>query len=644
MLSSANPLKAICAPVTADVHSEQFRRAAERIIDACKLDYKLEDDSPAASLPVLQQFLHYLLNNNGMQEAAQLLWSPKLFDPTPKCSQDVWKLFDEVNFGLLMGAASMSKSYTMGVRLMLEWLRDPRWTTVRVLGPSADHLEANLFSHLVALHAASKLPLPGEVGQLYIGLDRRDLLSSIKGIIIPIGQNKRSGRLQGMKRKPRPEEHPEFGPLSRMLIFLDEISNIPSGIWKDVDNIMANVEDDANFAKGFKIFGAFNPTNQGDEVANRCTPISGWEGIDADRDFRWKSPRGWEVLRLDALQSENVKAGRTIYPGLQTAAGVAAITKNAGGTESPGYYSMVRAMFPPTGAVLSVIPQGMVVGGRGEFIWFTAPEPVGGVDLALEGGATAIFTHGQLGMASGYKRPSTIEFPAGEIVMFKSAENRKVTPRWALQIVQQYPLAKGATVAMKDSVVSLARKLGIRPQNLCVDRTGHGAGVADLIKYEFGPVIDVNYSSGASEMKIMEEDSMTCKEEFERMASELWFAAKKWMEFKSCLIHPQIDMTRLSTQLTQRLFRMLGKKSRVEKKQDYIARGFPSPDEADSFTLTVHAARIGSKITLSMTGATPSSADVDDEGWSGETEQRIDVTNRPQHLDEGGDGFDDDHQ
>ena len=68
-----------------------------------------------------------------------------------------------------MGAASMSKSYAGGAWHLLDWVRDPEYTTVQVVGPSENHLEANLFSHLIRMHRESKIPLPGQIGELLSG-------------------------------------------------------------------------------------------------------------------------------------------------------------------------------------------------------------------------------------------------------------------------------------------------------------------------------------------------------------------------------------------------------------------------------------------------------------------------------------------
>jgi hypothetical protein len=75
------------------------------------------------------------------------------------------------------------------------------------------------------------------------------------------------------------------------------------------------------------------------------------------------------------------------------------------------------------------------------------------------------------------------------------------------------------------------------------------------------------------------------------------------MEFKALLINPAVDMTQLSDQLPNRRFRVVAGKRKVGSKKDYRNRlGKESPDEADSLTLFVHAARVGRQHVPSMEG------------------------------------------
>lgn len=626
--------------ISALLHAEKLKEAALGVIEACEFeDVRVSDDSPGRCLPILQHYLHYLLNAGGIEEAAQLLWTKNQFTPEPQFTRDIWQLFDESSMGLIMGAASCTKSYSMGVRLFLEYIRDPEWTAIKVIGPSEDHLEQNLFSGLVRLFNTSALPMPGAIGELFIGTDRRNQTGSIRGLVIPIGQKKKAGRLQGGKRVPRPAPHPIFGSQSRLFIFLDEIENIPGGIWTDIDNILSNTSAEGTYS-GFKIFGAYNPTNQNDEVAKRAEPPFGWPDFNVDEHFKWKSLRGWDVLRLDGEKSENVVQGKEVYPGLQTREGLDKMARNSGGRESAGYYSMGRGAYPPQGIVLAIVPPGMLSRIKGEFIWYDDPQPVGSCDLALEGGAAAVFTTGKWGKATGIRYPASLDFPQGRTVMFKD-RNNQVFPRYALQVEQQFVVPKGETVAMKTRLIELCRKAGIKPEYFACDRTGHGAGVADLMKHDWSHQIHaVNYSEGCSETKIMIEDQLTCKEQYVRMDSELWFAFRAYAEFAYLLLSPSLDMTNLSPQVTQRKFISTGKKTRVESKTDFMSRGFSSPDEADSLMLIVHAVRKGSGLVLTMKGDESIDLPGDDEGWYDGATPRgiiIDSTNKTEWLDESGD-------
>ncbi len=624
----------LSAEVARLVHSEKLLTAAQAIDEFCKLGLKITEDDPKKYLPVLQHYLHYLLNSGKFPEAAQILWTSTQFTPEPKYTRDVWELFDTSNMSLIMGAGSCSKSFGMCVRLFLEYIRDPQFTSIKVLGPNEDHLEANLFSHLVRLHSTAKLPMPGEVGQLFIGMDRRDQTSSsIKGVTIPIGKVKKAARLQGTKRIPRPSPHPIFGARSRLFVFIDEIENVPGGIWQDIDNILSNATD----LDGFKICGAYNPTNQTDEVGKRAEPPFGWENLDPEKHFRWKSTRGWDVLRLDGEKSENVVQGREVFPGLQTRKGLEAMARNAGGRQSPGYYTMGRGLYPPTGVELTVISPGMLTRWRGEFIWYDNTIPVASADLALEGG-NAVYTLGKFGLATGIKYPPSLEHPTGHKVMFKDRFGHSIV-RYGAQAEQQFTLPKGDSIVMAEKLISLNRKAAVSPNYFSCDRTGAGSGTADLIRHTVGNIWDVNYSESASEGKIMAEDRLTCIEEYERVMSELWLALKKWGEFQYFLIHPSMDMTKLTQQLTQRKLRTAGKKTKVEPKNDYKSRGFESPDEADSLTLFVHACRKGSGVIPSMQleeSASFNSADNDD--WLTEMTMRngvvIDESNRGDYLDD----------
>lgn len=629
MLAVGHPVRALVDVVASRIHSDDYFGAARAYADfvAAKTGTKASCTTKPEADVLLTTLLHWLLENNGYEEAAQILWGPTLFDPRPESTRRVWAAFEEKDLILLMGAGSMSKSYSMGVRLFLEWVRDPEYTTVKVVGPSEDHLESNLFTHLVTLHRQATIPLPGNPTRLFIGGDPRARKGSIAGVVVPLGKAA-AGRLQGVKRIPRKKPHPKFGKLSRLFVFLDEIANIPMGIWRDIDNVITNISGD----NGLKIIGAFNPTDQEDEVGKRCEPPDGWDRFNPDEDFDWVSKRGWRVVRLDAARCENVVQQKVIYPGLQTYPGFEALIQNSGGTESPGYWSMGRGCFPPTGTSMSVVSSGLLSGIRVDPIWYETPSPVGGVDLAFEGGDVATFLKGSFGLASGIRVAPSVEHPSGQLVMFRD-DRGNVRPRYLLLAETMLKLPKGDTIEMAAEVMRVARSFSIKPQHLCIDKTGHGSGTYDLIRNSWPEVIGVNYSESATEQRILAEDKSTPYQEYSRINSELWFAVRKFLEFGFIKFDLGFSPDRLTSELTGRRYRMQGKKTHVEAKKDYKSRNAGrSPDEADGFTLLVHAVRFGFAFIGSMTATGASSDPTGDYPDDDYGTVRIDVTNRFEDL------------
>lgn len=595
-----DPRNRMVYDVAIAIHADDWLGAGSRYaahVRATKDKNYRDPDTKDKVVAIAVQLLHWCLNNDRYPLAARLLWTESQFDPRPHFSEMIWDTLKNSAATMLMGSASASKSYSTGVWLLLDWIRDPEYTCVRVLGPSQQHLSENLFSHLVNLHQNASIPLPGEVGDLYIGTDRRSRFGSISGVVVPLGK-KAAGRLQGVKAgsKKRKVAHPVFGITGRLRVFMDESEKIPEGIWKDVDNIFSNL----NGTEIFKIIAAYNPENQNGPSGTRSEPKDGWAKFDIDKDECWISKRGWSVVRLDGFKGENVVHQKVIFPGLQTYEGIQKLIENAGGFESPGATTMARAAFPRIGAMLTIIPQGMFDNAKGTFQFKNAPTPVAGADLALEGGDAAPFFWGEYGEAVGYRLAPSLKHPAGEYFEFRNSEGDRIL-RPAIQVTGMLRLEAGSSTKVAKQCMEMCQKIGVHPNHFMVDRTGLGQGVYDImVDMWSSEVRGVNYTESASESKILEEDLKTAQEEYDRAHTELWFALRKYLEFKLLLFSPSIDFGRLAEQLTGRHFAP-GKFNRVESKKEYKARnGGKSPDDADGATLIVHSVRKAFNLTPSM--------------------------------------------
>ena len=516
-------------------------------------------------------------------------------------------------------------SFSIGVWLYLDWRRDPQNTNVQIVGPSEKHLKLNIFSHLVNLHNSCTIPNNAVVTEMCIAMDPHDLYAGIKGVVIPKGKAS-AGRLQGAKVKNRATPHPTFGNLTRLRVFIEEAENVNVGIWEDTKNLAVNP------ASHYRCVAAYNPKDRASQVGIRAEPIGGWGQIDIEHAHEWDSKRGYKVLRLDAMQSENILLQTELYQGLQTQAGMESIIAESGGVNTAGYFSMVRGWYPEEGLDTTVIPAGLLKDERfrGEFIFGDEPENVAAIDSALEGEDNAIMSIGRYGMATGFKKFPDLQHPSGEIVQFQKANGVRYF-KWVLQVDQTILLPKGRTEEVSDSIVKFARAAGIKPEWMGIDRTGNGAGIHDRVRSLYGDAVHgINGSTSSTMMRILVEDSKLPCDEYNLLYTELWFALKKWIEVEVLKIGPAIPSEPLLTELGGRRYLQPNSnpKKNLETKKAFKSRGNKSPDRADTLTILLHVVRLQTSVQQSYKedGRTSNSG--------GEPmKQRLDVTNRFDSLD-----------
>lgn len=582
-LIDGGPLSAFVKDVALPLHQGQRTVAANLVCTHMGIPAVKNDDQANIALQV---FLQFLLDEQRYVDAATLLWTPNLFSGKPRAVKMLWDaIFKNVSV-MVPGAASMGKSYSLGVWCYLDWRRDPEFTNIQIVGPSEKHLQRNLFSHLVKLHNNAAIKGPGEVRELEMSVDSKQKDSGIFGVVIPVGK-KSAGRLQGVKIVQRPTVHAQFGPLSRARVMIEEAENVPVGIWEDVTNILSNT----NGVDRFKIFCPFNPKDPNGQCAIRVEPLDGWNSISVEDDEEWTSKRGWKVVRLDAYKSENVLEGVELFYGLQTKEGLEKVISNAGGVGTPGYYTMARGWFPPTGVDLAVIPQHLMNEIYGELEFVESPTAVAALDVALEGGDTAIFALGKFGLASGWRRPA-LNGKEGEFVPFKDQHGHTMR-RPGIQLEQLFTLPKGDTMQLVQATQRTCQGAAVQGSHLAVDRTGNGAGVHDILVRVFhAGVKGINPSYAPTEKKILEEDQHLPCDEYSYLISEMWFSLRKYIEFGMFKISSKVPQDPLLGEMTGRRFLLTQKKVKVESKKDYKSRGNRSPDRADACTMLVHVVRM----------------------------------------------------
>lgn len=604
-MSLLHDVVAKVAPLLHAGSREDRRAEASMIVDAFKMSITKAAIDPKKASELVQMLLIQCLQRRELHLAAQLLWPKTLFCSEPSSVTRIWNAVEKHRQILLPGASSMGKTYTPGVKFMLEWISDPEFTNVLAVGPSEEHLESNLFSHLCKFHRESAIPLPGEIGERFIGLNRRDLRGCIRGVVIPLGKSKGAGRLQGAKRHARRKPHPQHGILSRLLILLDELENIPVGIFPDIDNVISAVQDEQD--QGFKIVGAYNPKDRSAKPAQLAEPECGWAKFDPEKDYEWMSRRGWYVVRLDGTKSENVLAKKVIYPGIQTEAALNLLFKTSGGTAGASWWTFGRGCYPPVGVSGAVLPSQFVDRQIGTPKWLNPPVAVAGIDLAITaGGDWTVYADIRYGLAD------SVVTPGGLSAKLLDVSGRQ-RPRMVAYVQQLYRLPRGETVSTAAEVRRKAIELGTLPARMALDRTGHGAGVVDVLRETWSQeVLGVNYSESATPGKIYEEQLLPSVDMFTRIDAEIWYGLRHWCELGFLWFNPELNLgagSEVYTQLTERLAAKSGAKDGVESKREYKERtGKGSPDEADAIGLGLLRLRKAFEVVLSYGAASSSTS------------------------------------
>lgn len=545
--------------------------------------------TPADLLRMAWGFVYMFLYQRDYVAAALILWGPSTFTPEPRAAQLMWNALFNHSLINVMGSASVGKTFSPSAWCLLDWVLDPEWTRVQVVSNSEDHVKKNLFGDMVRLHGEAALTLPGKVDSESISLDKKRAFG-IFVLTIPGGPSSR-GKLKGAKIKNRPF-HPLFGENSRLRVILDEAQEIAANVWDEVPNLLASVD---NSIEHIKILAAANPKDEWSRYGQNCKPIGGWEKL-ADSAEEWESETGWWVISINAMKTENVMQRKTVFPRMITYEGVQKIirTQAGGNDQSPICFTFIYGRFPKTGLLATVIKSEHLRRAEKEWIF-------NGPTRALESGDPA-FTGDDATVASGR---------VGRAIGWTDYEGNRFdlpTPQVKIQVDAVNVLVRGDTQDLADEYMGRCKTLGVRPQGFGIDKTGVGLGTHDLIRRQWkqkvgetdldgdiANIVGINYAQSPTETKICEEDSQTPKEMYDRIATELYFAASKLLEFDCVAFGRGVD-AKTFEELAARRGGMqvgLGKKLTLESKDAYKARtGENSPDRADCITILLHVARI----------------------------------------------------
>ena len=132
--------------------------------------------------------------------------------------------------------------------------------------------------------------------------------------------------MQGIHLVPRKNPHPQFGPLSRARIMLEEAENIPVGVWQDIINVMSNRKG----VDRFKIFCVYNPKDSNGQCAIMSEPQDGFLSLDIEtsRDVDERNTWPWRVVRARRLQVRKRRERHRAFLRLADKGGLGRCNKN----------------------------------------------------------------------------------------------------------------------------------------------------------------------------------------------------------------------------------------------------------------------------------------------------------------------------
>ena len=304
----------------------------------------------------------YFLENDQYLQAAALQWG-EAFVTEAESTQRAFAAMHKSSKVLFMGGSSMGKSFNCGIWMLLDFLRDPLYTSVKLTAVNEDQLRKQLFAHLAGHFKSCIIPVAYDIqirdSDLWMGVKNAGYGFGIAGIAFKQSQET-SGQLKGYKSQPvRRVKHPRFGLMSRLRILFDESQNYPGGPFQDVNSLVASVSGEDLV----KIACAFNPENTSCHVVQLAEPNDGWDPDDLNRLYDYEAKSGWLVCRLDAALCENVKQKKIVYPGLQTYEGFMGYLKT-GGDISRRLFMFCKRLSSDEGFYLDGYSAHMAPGGK----------------------------------------------------------------------------------------------------------------------------------------------------------------------------------------------------------------------------------------------------------------------------------------
>lgn len=480
-----------------------------------------------------------------------------------------------------IGAAGAGKTRTFAYAALLDYLAWPDATATTITTTKFDALRARMWGEMMGAVDGVRPELRGSLLEnskvtntsnhleirSRVGADKEDERFMIQGVATD-SADQTAGKIRG--------QHAE-----RRRILGDEAQDIGKAIYLAIVNAMR--------APDFIAVLLSNPVEKLSDFGDWCKPKGGW-GTVKDTDTSWETAmEGGICLHLDALDSPNIRAGRTLYDFLPTQNYIDLIAQKFG-RDSLEWWMFVRGYFPPDGTVARVWPSGTIDKATLGCVFDYPPKPVASLDPAYEHD-DCVLTLGLLGrLRNGKsccmgKRQIKIQVKEGPGLPLKDRQ-------------------------IADSVKKECETAGVEQENFIMDTTGNGRSVYALLFESWGPKIQkIEYGGEATNRPLRLNDRKPANEQVRFFVAELWFRASYLAADGMLCGLGNLD-PKCGEDLTARRYtlRQFGERKLmvVEQKDEMKKRLQRSPDYGDSYVqfgeLMARKGLLGEAIATKHTG------------------------------------------
>lgn len=515
-----------------------------------------------------------------VKEAMKLLWPDDMYwHRWTNLIVDEW--MSGVGRVGCFGPSSSQKSFVFTrIGLVLFYAR-PHGTTGLISSTTLEALKRRIWDYVVSADKSARKRhpwLPGSLIESKLMLladESNEEGRSFKNGIVGVAA-KKGGAWQGLE---------EYVGLKNEVVFViaDELHFMPIGILDSLANLESN--DNCFFAGLGNLPDIHNP------LGRLCEPKMGWDALpDTDKsrvfETKWKNGRCIQLIGLDSPNLD-FPEGREPYKNLIGRRYIEQCAENYG-RESDKFNMFASGKIPRASMSRTVFSKAMCMK-------FNATEQV---------------KWGHQQVVRGYMMDAAYsgvggDRTAGAPFIF----GKDVTGRWKFWMgpIKLYPGSDSPKISHSEAIAIECKKEceahDIPPAHVFYDGTGRSELTSAFARLWSPQVVPIEFGGPATERPSFTGEKhligetkddknageiKTCKEVFDRLVTELWFA------IRYCIQNDQMrgmteDVIEEGSQRKWELVR--GNKYCIETKEDMKERGLRSPDLTDMLVVGLEGAR-----------------------------------------------------